>query len=191
MPVPNLNIGDRRWCMTCRKALKIEEFEAPTKETCKKCGMARKGEVYGDLKRRASKEIFKNIVEGMTTKKLEVPHTSELAAEIIGKHGGLSNFSDFLYQQGMAAATERPGSRACLDYCKLIANLIVKSTDQNTPQMDPTSLTDEDIEKHIEASLELMLESHPDVVSRVLETTHRRLDSETLEEPGGESTGQA
>lgn len=191
MPSP-LNFGNNRWCVGCQGLKDKTEFKQHANkgysENCKACLKRIEAGQHENNLKKASKEILKGFAEALTSKKIEVPHTSELAAAIVGLHGGVGGVADFIYTQGKTAADERPGSRLSLEYCKMLTGLVVKSTEQRQTAPDVANLPDEEIERQIEQHMRMLIESHPDVVSRVLETSHRRIDvDEGQEEPAGES----
>lgn len=191
MPSP-LNFGSNRWCVGCNRLKDKTEFgkhgNNNYSENCKACLKRIEAGKHENNLKKAAKEILKGFAGAMTSNKIEVPHTSELAAAIVQLHGGVGGVADFIYTQGKTAADENPGSRLSLEYCKMLTGLVVKSTDQRQTAPDVANLSDEEIEHHIEQHMRMLIESHPDVVSRVLNTTHRVIEEEEgQEEPAGES----
>ena len=191
MPSP-LNFGSNRWCVGCNQLKDKTEFEKRSNnnysENCKACLKRIEAGKHENNLKKAAKEILRGFAGALSTNRIEVPHTSELAAAIVERHGGVGGVADFIYIQGKTAADEKPGSRMALEYCKMLTNLVVKSTDQRETAPDVANLADEEIERQIEQHMRMLIESHPDVVSRVLNTTHRVIEEEEgQEEPAGES----
>lgn len=176
------NIGNQRFCLQCRTLKPFGEFTEHSQggysELCKPCQKNRKTGIYEDALRKASRDLAGEVTRGLSAGRLEVPHTSELAASIVQKHGGLDGIADFIVTQGKACAEEKPGSRAALDYCKLLTVLISKSTEQRETAPDVANLSPEELEQQLQAYLREIVAAHPEMVSQVLETTHRRIDKE-------------
>jgi hypothetical protein len=137
-------------CPVCTKRKAITDFAVirfGVPLECKEC--------VRETKIAAARERLKQIAQrtGMAdfTKlaqpKIETPHISQLCESLINQWGGLQSFTNFVYSQTMAAAAKNPGSKAVLDSCKTVINLVNMSTEHRKSAPDVSELSDAEIER--------------------------------------------
>lgn len=172
----------------------VKEMTFKNRRTCSECGEMKEDSHFPERglqctecikeKTRSSKEnkakadrrtAFKSLVAGIRGNKIEVPHTSEVAAEMIRLYGGLSNFCQEWKSDLDSLRIEKPGSKMLLDAKSAIVKLVVESTNQRDSAPDLAGMSDEDLETEFSGLAALLLSKNPDVMRELLEDSGLRL----------------
>jgi hypothetical protein len=136
---------------------------------CKTC--VNKKKVLAKLHKRTQdrRTAFATLVAGIRGNKIEVPHTSELAAEMIRLYGGLGRFCKEWKADLDALRTQRPGTKAVIDSKLAIIKLVVESTNQRDSAPDLAGLSDEDLEKELVGVVAVLMAKNPEVLAQILD----------------------
>jgi hypothetical protein len=161
-----------RFCPSCREYKdKQEHFrknpDGGNREFCRVCDKIRKNEKRGKQLKAACGELVKQLVTGKATPQIEVPHTSELAAEIVKGLGGLGGLSKMASDAMKAAYAYDPTSRASLEWAKLVFGIVVKSTDQRETAPDVPTMTEEELNTELSAMIGKLLNERPDLLEEM------------------------
>ena len=179
----DMTFKDRRTCSECGN-MKEEDGFPPRGLQCIEClrdkTLSSKEKKAKDSRRTA----FKSLVAGIRGNKIEVPHTSEVAAEMIRLYGGLANFCQEWKSDLDSLRVEKPGSKMLLDAKSAIVKLVVDSTNQRDSAPDLAGMSDKDLETEFSGVAAMLLSKNPDVMRELLEESGLRL----IEEEGGEAS---
>ena len=169
-----MTFKDRRTCSECGQLKEEDQFPERGLQ-CVEC-LKEKALSAKDRKAKASRRTaFKALVAGIRGNKIEVPHTSEVAAEMIRLYGGLANFCQEWKSDLDSLRVEKPGSKMLLDAKSAIVKLVVESTNQRDSAPDLAGMSDEDLETEFSGLAALLLSRNPDVMRELLEEGGMRL----------------
>lgn len=162
-----------RFCPGCRQYKdKAEHFrknpDSGSKELCRVCEKIRKNEKRSKLMKAACGELVKKLVSGKATPQIEVPHTSELAAEMVKGLGGLSGLGRMATDAMKAAYDYDPTSKVSLEWMKLVSGLVVKSTDQRETAPDVPTMTEEELNTELSAMIGKLLNERPELLEETI-----------------------
>ena len=166
--------GSKKVCHYCGTPRDKDEMPKQGNK-CKPCLRAENREKSLETSRVARRTAFKSLVAGIRGNKINVPHTSELAAEMIRLYGGLERFCSEWKTDLDALRSEKPGSKAVLDAKASILKLIVDSTNQRESAPDLAGLSDEDLEKEFAGLAAVLLQRNPDVLVELLEESGKKI----------------
>ena len=166
--------GSKKVCHYCGEP-KAEEEMPKQGNKCKACQKAERRERSLETSQAARRTAFKALVAGIRGNKINVPHTSELAAEMIRLYGGLEKFCVEWKTDLDALRAEKPGSKAVIDAKASILKLIVDSTNQRDTAPDLASISDVDLEKEFAGLAAVLLQKNPDVLVELLEESGKRI----------------
>lgn len=160
-----------RFCVGCKKWQPKEDSYAKNgngfRELCKVCYRIRQNEKRTLLTKAAMGKLVKQLVSGKATTHIDVPHTSEMASGIVKSLGGLDGFVE-LYTNAMKAAyTENPTSKVTLEYMKLTAGIVTKSTDQRESAPDVAQMNEDELNTELSAMIGKLLEDNPDLLTQI------------------------
>lgn len=158
-------------CAGCLRRLPRKEFMLvkgrPTK--CKECYKRESQDELQDQLMAVVKKSFFTDVRTLSKAKIDVPHISELTAEMMGVFGGMQSFVRFYYEQVMQAAQEKPGSKPVLDACKAITNLVESSTLHRKSAPDVIEMSDVELEaEKAKLLIEMMVKDETGQVLKLL-----------------------
>ena len=173
-PQAEMTFKGRRTCSECGELKELDAFPKRGLQ-CKQCVKDIQRESEGKRKKSDRRTAFKALVAGIRGNKIEVPHTSEVAAEMIRLYGGLSNFCREWKSDLDSLRTEKPGSKMLLDAKSAIVKLVVESTNQRDSAPDLAGMSDEDLETEFSGLAALLLSKNPDVMRELLEDSGLRL----------------
>lgn len=172
--------GTKFICEFCGEKREPEEMTSGMKK-CREC--KREGDRNRNLEtsKTARRTAFKALVAGIRGNRINVPHTTELAAEMIRLFGGLESFCSEWKSDLDLLRMEKPGSKAVLDAKAAILKLIVDSTNQRESAPDLAGLSDEDLEKEFASMAAILLQKNPEVLVELLEESGKTIvDEKTL-----------
>ena len=177
----DMTFKDRRTCSECG-TMKEEDGFPPRGRQCIEClrdkTLSSKEKKAKDSRRTA----FKSLVAGIRGNKIEVPHTSEVAAEMIRLYGGLANFCQEWKSDLDSLRVEKPGSKMLLDAKSAIVKLVIESTNQRDSAPDLAGMSDKDLETEFSGLAAMLLSKNPDVMRELLEESGFRLIEEERDE---------
>jgi len=161
--------GTMRVCPSCRLMKPLAEFDY-TKSNIRICCIEcveQDKQTKKLVKATARRdEALKMVIAEVSGTKINVPHISELAAEMVHQLGGLEEFCQ-LWKYHIYACLERnPASNTLASNLKALSNMILQSTQERMTAPDVQTLTDEELEKELQtlmgASTRIMAESDPE-----------------------------
>lgn len=142
-----------KYCTKCHVEKTLDEFgdlkagAGGKQSQCKECLNAKHRESTDLSRRRAVNEVFGQFVTAVRGTKIDVPHISELANEMVKKFRNVEGLATFWYDQLMlAAADEKTSRKVVLDQCYAIAKLVAMSTQNRQTAPDLANMTDDDID---------------------------------------------
>lgn len=161
-----------RFCPMCREHKNKTECyrKNPTggfRELCRPCDKIRNNEKRSKLMKAACGELVKKLVTGRATPQIEVPHTSELAAELVKNLDGLSGLGKMATDAMKAAYAFDPTSKVSLEWMKLVSGLVVKSTDQRETAPDVPNMSEEELNNELTAMIGKLLNERPDLLEEL------------------------
>lgn len=134
------------------------------RELCRVCDRLRSNEKRNKLLKAACGELVKQLVTGRATPQIEVPHTSELAAEMVKNLDGLAGLGKMATDAMKAAYAFDPTSKVSLEWMKLVSGLVVKSTDQRTTAPDVPNMSEEELNSELSAMIGKLLNERPELL---------------------------
>ena len=111
----------------------------------------------------------------MTRNAINVPHTSELAAAVMKRFGGIEKFADKYFEVVDAILEKDPSTRLALSAVDGVAKMIRDSTVMRETAPDVNNLSDEELELEFQRMIEQKLESQKIVLE--LEATDGQTSS--------------
>lgn len=149
--------GGQRLCLQCRKLKPEPEFTVIRSQrdgevfrtTCNACHHLNK-EVRSALKNVDKRDqAIKLVVAELQGTKINVPHISELAAEMIRQLGGLEQFCILWKHHIECIMVSDPSSNRLTTNLKAIAHMISESTKERLTAPDVNQLTEADMEAEL------------------------------------------
>lgn len=163
-----------RFCPKCREwKLKEEYFRkngSGRRELCAPCDREMRNEKRQKLIRGATQQLIKQLGGGKPVAGIEVPHTSEMASAIVKNLGGLDGLAQMYTDAMQASYAADPTSKVTLEYFKLTAGIITKSTDQRETAPDVAQMSDEDLNVELTAMIGRLLDKDPNILNEIMET---------------------
>lgn len=163
-----------RYCPACNTWLvKDENFRkngSGRRELCAPCDKNRNIEKRQKLIRGATQQLIKQLGGGKPVAGIEVPHTSEMASAIVKNLGGLEGLAQMYTDAMQASYASDPTSKVTLEYFKLTAGIITKSTDQRETAPDVAQMSDEDLNVELTAMIGRLLDKDPNILNEIMET---------------------
>ena len=166
--------GSKFVCDKCADKKEPEDMSSGMK-ICKQCRREESRDKSLETSRVARRTAFKALVAGIRGNRINVPHTSEVAAEMIKLFGGLERFCSEWKADLDSLRMEKPGSKAVLDAKAAILKLVVDSTNQRDSAPDLAGLSDEDLEKEFAGLAAFLLQKNPEVMVELLESSGKTL----------------
>ncbi len=157
-----------KMCQTCGVVKEVTEFRKDDIH-CKECRKEKDREKRLSKKEKDKRTAFATLVSGIRGNRIEVPHTSEVAAEMMRLYGGLSQFCTEWKQDIDAMRVERPGSKSVIDSKMAIVKLIVESTNQRDSAPDLAGMTDDELESELTGIIALFLSKNPKLIKDMIE----------------------
>lgn len=153
--MPNKNqmarTPDYESCSVCGQIFPSIEFKDAGAPVCKICSATpTRGEEKQLLKKRVAVLAAKQMLAALTRKQIDVPHTSELAAAVVQKIGGLDVLAERYVEVVNAILEEDPSSRKSLSAVEGLAKMIRDSTVMRETAPDVHNLSDEDLEQELQ-----------------------------------------
>lgn len=168
--MPNeITYGSSIPCRFCGKTKPVSEMSKRAKNGCMDCMRQRRKDAKVEVAEQNKRTAFKTLVAGIRGNKINVPHTSEVAAEMIRLYGGLGEFCSEWKADLDALRMEKPGSKAVLDAKSAVLKLVVESTHQRDSAPDLAGLTDEELEKELAGLAGVLLKNSPEALVEMLE----------------------
>lgn len=143
----------------CGRLLTSGNFATEVSKRCRECENKTTATEMRKAERKAEerKQMLKSFVASMVGREredqIDVPHISELAAEMLKKFGGLSPFAQSWFSEIQAARAMKPGSKTVLDQYAAIGKLIKYSTENRHSAPDAYSMSDEEIAEELISTL--------------------------------------
>lgn len=163
-----------RYCPKCKewkeKEIHFRKNGSGRRELCSPCDTKRNIEKRQKLIRGATQNLIKQLGGGKPVAGIEVPHTSEMAESIVKNLGGLAGLTEMYTNAMKAAYATDPTSKVTLEYFKLTAGIITKSTDQRESAPDVAQMSDDDLNQELTAMIGRLLDSDPDILNEIMET---------------------
>lgn len=158
-----------RFCPMCREHKDKEtcyrsSSNGGKRELCRICEKVRNNEKRSKLMKAACGELVKKLVTGKATPQIDVPHTSELAAEVVKNLGGLSGLGRMATDAMKAAYDYDPTSKVALEWAKLVTGLVIKSTDQRETAPDVPTMSEEELNTELSAMIGKLLNERPELL---------------------------
>lgn len=144
-------------CEICHVAVLKSDYEK-RQHCCLDCGKEKRA--IAKYKGQIVTELL-GFTSAVNNRKINAPHISELAEALSAKFGGVEGFAELYYSQIMHAAGNNPGGKTALDGLRAIANIFKESTAHR--ESAPDKMSDEDIDRELNAILAKMLEKTIDV----------------------------
>ena len=157
-------------CQTCGVVKETTEFRKDDIH-CKECRKSKDRDNRLAKKEKDRRTAFATLVSGIRGNRIEVPHTSEVAAEMMRLYGGLGQFCNEWKQDIDAMRVERPGSKSVIDSKMAIVKLIVESTNQRDSAPDLAGMTDEELEKELTGMITILLVKNPKLLKDMMSDT--------------------
>lgn len=170
--------GTKFVCEFCGEKREPQDMTSGMKQ-CKECRRIKDREKSQETSKVARRTAFKTLVAGIRGNRINVPHTTEVAAEMIRLFGGLERFCSEWKSDLDSLRMEKPGSKAVLDAKAAILKLIVDSTNQRESAPDLAGLSDEDLEKEFASMAAVLLQKNPEVLVELLEASGKTIVDET------------
>jgi len=170
--------GSKQVCETCGSVCEPEEMSKGSNH-CKECRRKKGRERSLETSKVARRTAFKALVAGIRGNKINVPHTSEVAAEMIRLYGGVDKFCSEWKADLDSLRMDKPGSKAVIDAKAAVLKLIVDSTSQRDSAPDLAGMSDDDLEKEFAGMAAVLLQKNPDVLVELLEQSGKTIVTET------------
>jgi hypothetical protein len=162
-------------CSFCGKTKKLSDFYAHKgKKTngqsswCKSCQESDRKKKTADERKKGRQDMFKELVADIRGDRIEVPHPTEVAAEMYEQFGGLKAFCAEWMRHINDAATDRPGSKLVLDAFYAVGiRLTSLSADHRQSAPDLASLTDDELEEEIGKMVAGLLDNRPELINEL------------------------
>ena len=183
-------------CQTCGAVKEVTEFRKEDIH-CKECRKSKDRDTRLAKKEKDRRTAFATLVSGIRGNRIEVPHTSEVAAEMMRLYGGLSQFCSEWKQDIDAMRVDRPGSKSVIDSKMAIVKLIIESTNQRDSAPDLAGMTDEELETELTGMITILLVKNPKLLKDMMsvEVEKPKIEAEVgskrrTEEPDSPSNGR-
>lgn len=170
----SMRFKNRRTCSECGEIKDEGKFPKRGLQ-CTRCVKDKKDSSDDKRSKADRRTAFRTLVASIRGNKIEVPHTSEVAAEMIRLYGGLGNFCQEWKADLDSLRVEKPGSKMLLDAKSAIVKLVVDSTNQRDSAPDLAGMSDEDLETEFSGLAAMLLRKNPDVMRELLEESGFRL----------------
>ena len=161
--------GTKIPCQHCGKTKKPKDMHPVSRNTCLRCNKSRRQDIKTAEAEKNKRTAFKTLVAGIRGNRINVPHTSEVAAEMIRLYGGLGEFCSEWKADLDSLRLEKPGSKAVLDAKAAVLKLVVESTNQRDSAPDLAGLSDDDLEKEFAGLAAVLLKNNTDALVEILE----------------------
>tara|TARA_R110002051_G_scaffold25842_2_gene62752 strand:- start:564 stop:1130 length:567 start_codon:yes stop_codon:yes gene_type:complete len=170
--------GTKFTCEMCGVTKPPEEMRSGMKN-CHLCMRAKAQDQRFEVSKVARRTAFKTLVAGIRGNQINVPHTSEVAAEMIRLFGGLERFCAEWKTDLDLLRVEKPGSKSVLDTKAAILKLIVESTNQRDSAPDLAGLSDQELEKEFAGIAVVLIKNNPEVLEELLEEAGKAIVNTT------------
>ena len=137
-------------CPECGETKPCEEF--PLRHgSCSSCLVADRVKDARREERTSTAAVLaaKQLLAGVKRRKIDVPHTSELAEALDIRWGGVKAFADSLYEDLQFTIKNSPGTRLSMDAHKVYIDLIKVSTEHRETAPDVGNVTDAELEDEV------------------------------------------
>lgn len=127
---------------------------------CKHCLMVSEQDAATLQKRQQTETALRGLVSSMRGNRIDVPHISELTAQMIKRFGGLEQMTVEWKSCIDAAIKANAGSKTVLDQFYALAKLVLMSTEHRQSAPDLAGVTEAELESEMRV---LMQEMCPDL----------------------------
>lgn len=155
LQLPNSN---EKICPQCGHSKELDKFGSNgmnMRSSCKKCENKRSRENYQGNRQKVENKLITRLMAAANKEMIDVPHITELCAEMYSQFGGLKQFSE----KWMAVINEACDStdsknprflKMALDSFLSIAKLTLASTEHRQTAPDVFDLSQEDVQAELE-----------------------------------------
>jgi hypothetical protein len=151
---------DYESCAGCGQIYPLSEFKDPGVLVCKLCsGKPDSEDDRAVTKRKVARLAARQVLASLTRSQIDVPHTSELAAAVVERIGGVDKLADKYMEVVNAILEKDPSTRLALSAVDGIAKMIRDSTVMRETAPDVNNLSDDELEQEISTLLEQRLGS--------------------------------
>ena len=150
-------------CNRCGEIFPVKEYFLDDSGICKLCRggppVKRSAPNEEQHKKRVANLVCRQVMSSLTRNAIDVPHTSELAAAVMKRFGGIEKFADKYFAVVDAILERDPSTRLALSAVDGVAKMIRDSTVMRETAPDVKNLSDEELETEFQRMIEQKLMS--------------------------------
>lgn len=146
-----------RYCTSCGLPGPPAQMK---RSLCKHCQMLSEQDAVTQQRRQQTETALRGLVSTIKGNRIDVPHISELTAQMIKRFGGLEQMTVEWKTCIDAAMRANPGSKTVLDQFYALAKLVLMSTEHRQSAPDLAGVTEAELESEMRV---LMQEMCPDL----------------------------